>query len=505
MPLRLVIFACSPFSMKKIQSYKTVLFILGVLFFLGRISYFMPEDGRLDLGFTTLKFLSSKDVINPEEKIEADITDIIADIDTSMTAPPPELIKHENGSNGDMGAPNGGSYEVESSTELQMNDDGIANLHRFFEKLSSVAANRSKISILHYGDSQIEGDRMTGFIRERIQSQFGGNGPGLVPALNVYNTFAFTQSTSENFERYTCFGGEKLKSAKYGAVAAAARFTPEHEADSATLAGLEETVGWIEVGPNNRAYGRARSFNNVRMHYNGCVAPTLLRVYKDGAVIHEDSLIMDGAQHTVKLTFPSTPGNLKYEFSGKISPNICGFSLEGDYGVQVSNIGMRGSSGTVFTGMNQAALGTMHRELNTELIVMQYGGNSVPFFKDSAAVRGFARFFKSQINVMKRHNPNAMVVVIGPSDMSKLVEGEYETYEFLPYCVEQMIEVTKSTGSAYWNLYAGMGGFNSMPAWVEKGLAGKDYTHFTNAGSKFASQMFYNALMAEYGKWQGGN
>ena len=39
------------------------------------------------------------------------------------------------------------------------------------------------------------------------------------------------------------------------------------------------------------------------------------------------------------------------------------------------------------------------------------------------------------------------------------------------------------------------------PVVQKKGLAGKDYIHFSNAGSKFASQMFYNALMAEYGKW----
>ena len=64
-----------------------------------------------------------------------------------------------------------------------------------------------------------------------------------------------------------------------------------------------------------------------------------------------------------------------------------------------------------------------------------------------------------------------------------------------------MIEVTKSTGSAYWNLYGSMGGANSMPSWVEKGLAGQDHIHFSNSGAKFAAQMFYNALMSEYTRW----
>jgi hypothetical protein len=87
--------------------------------------------------------------------------------------------------------------------------------------------------------------------------------------------------------------------------------------------------------------------------------------------------------------------------------------------------------------------------------------------------------------------------------MSKLSEGIYETYPFLPYCVEKMKEATTSAGAAYWNLYAAMGGRNSMPSWVEKGLAGRDYIHFSNGGAKIASQLFYNALMAEYNKWKG--
>ncbi len=468
---------------------------------LSPVVYFIPDEG-IKTGSVELNFLTLEDFIHPKKQVNADITDILEDIDTSLNAPIKPLIKHQNDSDGNMGAPGAGSFEVESSTEFLMTETGKANLHKFFEILSSTASNRNKISILHYGDSQIEGDRMTGFIRERIQQQFGGNGPGLVPATNVYNTYAFNQDYSENFKRYTCFGGASLDNRKYGVMASASRFTEEIEIDSIDLAELPEQTGWIEVSPSGRAYSRARSYNNVKMHYNSCVAPTMLRVYQNGSVIHEDSLIMDGGQHSVKLNFGSTPGALKFEFTGKVSPNVCAFSLEGDYGVQVSNIGMRGSSGTIWGRMNQSILATMYAELNTKLIIMQFGGNSVPSFVDSTSVRNFASYFQGQISAVKRLNPGVMVIVIGPSDMSVYDDGLHVTYPLLPYCVDRMMVATKASGAAYWNLYAGMGGFNSMPAWVEKGLAGKDYIHFSNAGSKFASQMFYNALMSEYAKWK---
>ena len=31
-----------------------------------------------------------------------------------------------------------------------------------------------KVRIMHYGDSQIEGDRISGRLRERLQKEFGG-------------------------------------------------------------------------------------------------------------------------------------------------------------------------------------------------------------------------------------------------------------------------------------------------------------------------------------------
>jgi hypothetical protein len=464
------------------------------------VTYFVPEEGW-KVGGTPVKFLSLEDFIDPRVQEKTDIEDIVADVDTSMTEDP--LLTHNNGSNGNYGEPIKGNFDVNATTVLEMSEAGQNNLNAFFSNISSVSSKRQKMSILHYGDSQIEGDRMTSYIRQKIQLQFGGTGPGLIPATNVYNTFTFKQSYSENFERFTCFGGASLKSAKYGVMASASRFTPEYEIDSTTnLDTLAIATGWIEFSPSASAYSRARQFNNVRMHYNSCIAPTKLNVYQDGALIHEEQLNEDGASHSVLLTFGATPGKLKFEFTGKISPNICGFSLEGDYGVQVSNIAMRGSSGTVWSRMNQGALRPMYSELNTELVIMQFGGNSVPFFKDSTGVENFASYFRGQINRVKSLNPGAMIIVIGPSDMSKLEDGIYSTYEFLPYCVEQMKKVTKSSGGAFYSLYNAMGGENSMPSWVEKGLAVNDHIHFSNGGAKLASQKFYEALIAEYGKWQ---
>jgi hypothetical protein len=56
-------------------------------------------------------------------------------------------------------------------------------------------------------------------------------------------------------------------------------------------------------------------------------------------------------------------------------------------------------------------------------------------------------------------------------------------------------------------MYKAMGGRNSMPAWVnaDPPLAASDYVHFNPRGAKTIAQMFYNAFILEYQKFENEN
>ena len=488
--------------MKELKPIHVVLFILGVFLILLPATLMIPKDG-LSFGSWKIKFLTAENLMSPIKPVKKDISKIVAKVDTASIETSSQL-KHKNKSNGTMGAPAGGGFSGQSATQLSMGESGKSSLAKFFQKIEQAGQKQQKIHILHYGDSQIEGDRMTAYIRQRLQNQFGGNGPGLIPAMNVYNTMTFKQSLSTNFSRYTCFGGSSLKNRKYGALGSAARFTPEYDSSS-LMKQTEIKEAWIEIEPGKGAYSRAQNYNNVKMHYNSCFRPCGLKVYQNGKLIHEDSLITDGKAHNVKLDFGSNPGKLKFVFNSAVSPTITGFSLEGDYGIQVSNVAMRGSSGTIFGKMDQRLLSSQYSEMNVEMIIMQFGGNSVPYFKDSSSVRNFVKKFKGQLTSIKKIRPSAAIVVIGPSDMSKLDNGVFITYPFLPYCVDQLRKAAIEIGGAYWDLFGAMGGVNSMPSWVEQGLAGRDYIHFSNKGSSIASQLFFDALGAAYTHWKQQN
>lgn len=490
-----------PIFVKQLQPSHVLLYLVCVLVMLTGLS-FLVKGENIHLFGMDVRFLTFQDALTPPKPVEKkDISDLIV-VDTLAieTEVQDTTVKNTFVTDGKMGAPEGGTLSSEAATSLQYDEPGKNALHSFFGKLDK-AAQGKKVRVLHYGDSQIEGDRMTSYIRQRLQTQFGGFGPGTIPAKNEYSTITFKQTCSPNFQRYTAFGGASLKSRKYGSMNTAARFTPEM--DSASMANATTIRdAFIEIEPTKTAYSRARTYNQARMFYTSCFKPCAIKVYNGATLIHEDSLINDGKHHTLNLEFPETPSKLRYEFSSAVSPTIIGFSLESDFGVFVDNVGMRGSSGTFFGKIDQSSAAKMYEELNVEMVIMQFGGNSVPYMKDSSSVRRYANQFKGQLYTLKKLRPSAAVVVIGPSDMSMQSMNGYVTYKMLPYLVYEMTKVAKEVGASYWDLFSAMGGENSMPSWVEKGLAGKDHIHFSNRGASIASQLFFDALAAEFVKWK---
>lgn len=475
---------------KSYKPFHVVLFILACLIILGAVTYAVPA-GRKDILGYEFRFLSQNKLLKKETRHEVNVDSLFVDIDTTMI----DEIDDSDSLDKSLGKVK--NYKISEEDLLSYSKGGKEKFITFFNTLNS--SGSKKIRILHYGDSQIEGDRVTSFLRQRLQTQFGGNGPGFIPAVNVYNTITYTQTYSENFQRYTNFGGQALSSKRYGIMNSVGRFTPEFN-DSISLDSLEVVSAWMEVEPGRHAYSRAKNYRDITLHYCDAFVGCELKIWNDGELVKTDSLIADGKYHKYTYTLPGTVGSVKFEYSAKVSPNILGYSLEGGSGLLVDNIAMRGSSGTFFGKIDQSLAKRIYDEQNVELFIMQFGGNSVPYIKDSAAVYQSTSYFKGQLNVIKRLRPNAMILVIGPSDMSTLIEEEYRTYPLLPLFVEKLREMTKEMDGAYFDMYAAMGGEDAMAAWVEKGLAGQDHVHFTPKGASIATQKFYDAFMTAYNK-----
>jgi lysophospholipase L1-like esterase len=121
------------------------------------------------------------------------------------------------------------------------------------------------------------------------------------------------------------------------------------------------------------------------------------------------------------------------------------------------------------------------------LIILQYGGNAVPYLKDEAHAKRFARSAARQINHIKSLYPNAAIIYVGPSDMARKNGLKMESYPLIQPFKQALRTEVLARGAVYWDLYDVMGGEGSMVRWVdqEPAFAVKDYIHFTPKGAQW--------------------
>lgn len=486
------------------RPWQVLLFVLGVIGVLAVLGAALPKEGLLVAGDLRLRFPSPGDVLFPEQEEKVDISEIlsletdpaaVADVDTLAVDTVTTAVE-ETPFTFDPSrlAP------LEERIALHYPRGDKTVLHTLFTSLEQARSGNRPLRIMHYGDSQLEGDRITAYLRNKIQSQFGGTGPGLLAVADIVPSFSVDRVISDNWIRYSVMDRKApdLDHTRFGAMSSFSRFTPILPDTLAPDTSVSTAT--ITLKPLKRAYGKAQVYGTCRLFFGWHRAPVTITVSADGAVIATETV--DPADRLLVRTwkFPPTPQELTLTFSGADSPDIFGISLESSSGTAVDNIAARGAAGYELRRGDQGLQKAMFTELDVELLILQYGGNVLPNIKDSAEVAQYGRFFGGQIARFKKMLPGVSIIVIGPSDMS-IKDGEhYVTRPYLEGVRDAMKANTLAQGAVFWDMYEAMGGRNSMVSWVEADppLAAADYTHFSPQGARKVGELFYTALINDF-------
>ncbi len=481
-----------------------------------------PKEGLPMTREWSLKFASMDDLFS-EEKIEKiDVDSLLAtyEVDFDSTAIKDSLRLAEI------------AYR-QQLLRIQYADSSIG-LWTFFKNLDSRKKGVGKVRILHYGDSQIEGDRITSVIRNKLQKEFGGSGPGYIAASPLTSSISVNNQRSENWRRYPVFGNQDstLFHNHFGMYGVFSRFTPFPIMDTVyqdtvrtqiidsvgmevvardTMFVLDPMIrkilpfdsaanAWIEISPSTIGYFSSRKFTRMSILFRNPDAPFSMTVTLSDSTKAQRSFPLNASTQEYNQSFVKSPESIRLDFETISSPDIYGIRLENDYGIVMDNIPMRGSSGTYFGKIDHSEMATQFANTAADLIVLQFGGNTVPYMLDEERVARYGKWFSSQIRYLKRMNPDTDFVLIGPSDMSTKVELDYVTYPLLPNIRDVLRTAALDNGCGFWDMYEVMGGKNSMPSWVaaEPPLAAPDYVHFTRKGTRKIAELFYEALMKDY-------
>lgn len=412
---------------------------------LGALCIVLP--GHITWGEKTLRWPTLAEVLETDEDttdlIEfPEFTDTIASVDTLSSA----SIARSSDS-----ISRKGPLPIAPKVEVNEQTDSRIFLKAFYSALSNTADRI--VRVVHYGDSQIEEDRMTQQIRGALQSRYGGSGVGLMPLAQTIPSLTVRQEIRMNGRsirpaqgprRYIVYGPKRDQRTDglYGPMGQMAVM------NDSLVKGSEIITAICTPQTKGTRYSQWKIFTDTSVHYT---------TYGD----------------TVR-------------FSGRGS--VYGLSQQSEHGVIVDNVPMRGCLGLVFTKIDRMQLSTFYHDEHVRLIIMQFGGNAIPSNRNPGTIAAIVAGLREQVQYLRSCAPEASILFIGPSDMLTQIDGEWQTYPMVPYMDKLLRKMALEENIAYFSLYQWMGGSGSMAKWQEIGLAGSDGVHFTRAGARKAGK-----------------
>jgi lysophospholipase L1-like esterase len=360
-------------------------------------------------------------------------------------------------------------------------------LENFFKALN----NKTYIHVLHYGDSQIEGDRITQYLRTNFQSLFGGKGEGIILPFKINNIKqAVDVENKGNWIKYNIWK-EKNKNNKnlYGPLLQYVRYAPDFDDSFPNDSIIYEATITLNKNTNIIA-------NQLHIIYGNLKKPVLVQYYIDNEFVTMNTLKATQVTTISSLKINKPAKQIVIEFTGKDSPDIYAINLDAEKGIYFDNIPIRGNSGTDFTKISFSQLSSLFKTLNVSLIIWQFGINVVPSNINDYTF--YENLVYNQLEFLKKCAPESSILVIGVSDMTMNTDSGMYSYPSVEKIRNAQRNAARKAGCAFWDTYEAMGGYNSMKEWVKAGLANTDYTHFTYTGAQHIAKLLFKAIYNEY-------
>ena len=456
------------------KARQVLAFILGVFLLLGAAWAVFPAEG-VRVGGRTLRFASyAGDLRDAQEKK--------LDVDSLLNAVQGRFAIHEDTLAFYR------AFFYENPDRIILPGDDYTFFDPVFRAFERARRENRTLRVAHYGDSQIELDRISSDLREALQQRFGGIGTGMFPALTNTPMASISRSSSGGFVSYTMFGDSTTRRAGHRRYGPLAQVTGFNGNGTVSLRALKQKSTLEHV----------KSFSSVSVLYGRSSDDFTVTVQSDTLKPKSITRARDGVTWTTWL-FDRPVEKATLKMSG--SAEIYGISTDGAAGVTVDNIPMRGSTGHILTRIDPDLMKASFDLDGTRLIILQFGGNFVPAATSSKAISGYMDKVREQIAYFQDVAPEARILFIGPSDMAVSSEdGRITSYRRLPELVDSLKAVSLQSGAAYWDLYRMMGGQNSMAQWVRHrpAYAGPDYVHFTPAGARVVGETFARSLLTYY-------
>ena len=453
------------------KAKEVLAFIAGVMALLGLLWLVTPADG-VNLGPLNLRFASYQRTLRDAHEQKVDVDSVLMAVENRFKMEADTLSYYRR-------------FFYENPDRIFLPGDDYHFFDPVFRQMEGATDHLVRVG--HYGDSQIELDRISQDLREALQERFGGSGTGLFPALSNVPSASISKAASGGFTQYTMYGDSTTQRAghnRYGILAQVVQLTGS---GTVTLRGSK----------NKNAREGVKTFENVSVLY-GKSEDLVVKVASGAEKPDPEVRKSDNGVTLLTWRFSQPVEKATLTFQG--NAEIYGIGADGNAGVAVDNVPLRGCSGTIFTRINKSLMKDSFSLTDTRLIILQFGGNMMPMVRGAKQIEPYQEQIAKQIAYFHEVAPQAQILFIGPSDMGKSVNGRVVTWPHLPELVDSLKATALRNDAAYWDLYRMMGGENSMAQWVRHSppYAGPDYIHFTPAGAQKVGDALSRSFLTYY-------
>ena len=358
--------------------------------------------------------------------------------------------------------------EITLIEDYSLGQDGLHNLLSAIENRNTL---QRPVRIAFLGDSFIEADIFTQNIRLLLQDMFGGCGVGY---MALHSDFPGFRRSITQIDKGWKTTNVITDDPQYDLISLPLQF---HSAEG-------------------NAYTQFRGVNKLR-HIDRWQVTTIGFVAQDSATIYINT---DSTAHTYNVA-----GGEEAQFitlheptsSVKISCNnnhvaLWGAWLDGENGIALDNISMRGYSGTTIEAISTTRMQELYNSIPYDLIVLQYGLNRMtPSITDYTP---YTQQLSRAVAHLRKAFPHTDILIMGIGDRCHNENGEIKTMPAIHGMRKAQRNAAIEAECLFWDCYEAMQQLGGMPTFVENKWANKDYTHINHQGGEPLAQEFIKAI-----------
>lgn len=339
--------------------------------------------------------------------------------------------------------------------------------------------------IVHYGDSLLAVDLVTGTLRRQLQARFGDAGHGYMPVANPWPGYFHNDVW-------------RKASTDWSVSRVVGPFAPD---------GLYGLGGVTFIGRSRAAWSKFGTAKKGTFGLSASRFGIQYLVQPDGGsfeiVIDKDRVepidTRADKADLVERVFEVPDGPHEFEFRVVKAPvRAFGAWLERDVpGVVLDSIGIQGGRLRFLDQEDDAHWAQALQMRHPTMVVFEFGLNE--------AADDFAypmdRYKETSLAVLRQVRqavPQASCLVIAPNDTAVKRGTSVQSRGVMPSLVRVQRESAFESGCAFFDTYDAMGGQGSMATWIVRGLGQQDLTHPTTVGADVIGEWIFRAMMDKY-------